>query len=309
MSIRYMGRNFQESTASFSYSTHFNRSPLVVRMLLCSVSSLVVFPASAMADDHRQSETKLDPMDEPLVTDRPDFTESTDAIPAGHIQIEVGYTFTYDREGEDRLRDHTAPEFLLRIGVVEDFELRIGWDGYSWSENQTQERNDSDRLVTREAWSQGANDMTLGIKYKLLDQDGWLPHFGVLASLSVPTGSANVGAGDVEPELVLLWAYDVSDRFAVAGNVGIAVPTDAGDRFFQTFASLSFAYGLTEKLGAYAEYFGIYPNTEDSDAAHSVNVGFTYLINKDFQIDVRVGAGLNEEADDFFTGIGFSWRI
>lgn len=326
MSIQAVYQDCRESVGPFFGDTYIIRcwtlSSRATCSFLCCVLYIVVGAASALADDQPeepgstqsavdegQSETKPDPMDEPLITDRPDFTESTDAVPAGHFQIEAGYTFTYDREGKDRLRDHTAPEFLLRIGVFEDFELRIGWNGYSWSENQTQERTDSGRRVTRESWNQGANDLSLGIKYKLFEQDGWLPHFGVIAAMSVPTGSANVGAGDVEPELVLLWAYDVNDRFSVAGNVGFAVPTDEGDRFFQTFASFSVAYALTEKVGTYAEYFGFYPNTEDSDCAHSVNVGATYLINKDFQIDVRVGAGLNEEADDFFTGIGFAWRI
>ncbi len=60
----------------------------------------------------------IDPMKEPLITDRPDFTESTEAVPAGHLQLEAGYTFTFDREGTDRTRHHTAPELLFRIGLV-----------------------------------------------------------------------------------------------------------------------------------------------------------------------------------------------
>ena len=48
------------------------------------------------------------PLTEPLVTDRPDFTESTDAVPRGHFQLEMGYTFTYDRERKERRRDHTT---------------------------------------------------------------------------------------------------------------------------------------------------------------------------------------------------------
>ncbi len=251
----------------------------------------------------------VDPMDEPLITDRPDITESTDAVPSGHVQLELGYTFTDDREGDDRVRNHTAPELLVRIGVFEDFEIRIGWEGYSWSDNQFEGETRGGRSVTREDWSQGGHDLSLGIKYKLFEQDGWVPHFGVIAAMTVPSGSGGVSSGDVDPELVLLWAYDVNDNFAIAGNVGFVVPTDDGDRFFQTTASLSGAFSLTDKLGAYVEYFGLYPNTEDSDCAHYVNGGLTYLINNNFQIDWRIGAGLNEEADDFFTGVGFSWRF
>jgi hypothetical protein len=57
------------------------------------------------------------PLTEPLVTDRPDFTESAEAVPYGHFQLAVGYTFTFDRESKDRVRDHTAPEILLRCAA------------------------------------------------------------------------------------------------------------------------------------------------------------------------------------------------
>jgi len=223
--------------------------------------------------------------------------------------LEAGYTFTYDREHDDRTRDHTAPEFLLRIGVVDDVELRLGWQGYSWTENQFETRTRAGRRVTGEDWTDGAHDLSVGFKLKLLEQDGLVPHFGILASMNIPVGSDVVSSGDVEPGAILLWAYDLTDEVALAGNVGFASLNDAGERFFQTSASISLAVALTERLGGYVEYFGLYPNAEDSDAAHSLNVGFTFLINNNFQIDWRIGGGLNEEADDFFTGVGFAWRI
>ena len=276
------------------------------RLLLTSlVLALTVTDTSAQED----VPTKKDPMQEPLITDRPDFTESTETIPAKHFQLEAGYTFTYDREGKHRVRDHTAPELLLRIGLIENLELRIGWDGYSWTESQFEAETRSGRRTTHENWGQAANDLSLGFKYKLVVQDGWIPHFGVIGAITVPSGSAEVSSGDVDPEIVLLWAYDITDSFAVAGNVGLAAPTDDGGRFFQASASLSAAVALSEKVGAYVEYFGFYPNAEHSDAAHTINGGLTYLINNNFQIDWRIGAGLNEEADDFFTGVGFAWRF
>jgi len=250
----------------------------------------------------------IEPLDGPLVTDRPDFTESTNAIPTGHAQLEMGYTFTYDRESKTRTRSHTAPELLLRLGVASDFELRLGWEGYSWSETRAPTNTRAGRPVRREEWDQGANDVSIGVKYKFAEQEGARPHMGIIAAMTAPSGSANTSSGDVEPEVVFLWAYDVDDRFSIAGNAGVVLPTDDGDRFVQGKASLSFAYSVTDRIGAYAEYFGFYPNAEHSDAAHSVNGGVTYLINDNFQLDARIGAGLNEEADDFFSGIGFSVR-
>ena len=197
------------------------------RLFLFFTASILLFAvAGRSVAQQGNGVPKTDPMQEPLVTDRPDFTESTEAVPAGHVQLEAGYTFTYDREGADRSREHTAPEWLVRVGLVENLELRIGWDGYSWMENQFEVATDSGRRATRENWTQGANDLSLGIKYKFIEQDGWIPHFGVIVAMSVPSGSAGISSGDVDPELVLLWAYDVTDALAIAGNVGLASITE-----------------------------------------------------------------------------------
>ena len=287
------------------------------RLIVASISSCVVGPlgpgvptcfaqTTSPNEDARKYPATLDG---PLETDRPDFTEGTNAVAAGHVQFELGYTFTYDREGDARLRDHTAPELLVRIGLVDNFELRIGWEGYSWSRERGQTELISGRSVVRERQGQSANDMSLGFKLKLLDQDGWQPDLGIITEISVPTGSTEASSGDVDPELKLLWAYDLSETFSLAGNINVGVPTQDGHRFVQASASLVLGIQLSDTWGSYVEYFGFYPNTDTTDAAHYINGGFTYLVNDNLQLDIRVGFGLNEEADDFFTGVGLSWRL
>lgn len=277
---------------------------------------LVVTPASAQEAAEPDGDAAIaveiprdDRMSEPLVTDRPDFTESTETIPPGHVQLELGYTFTVDRESDVRVRDHTAPELLLRIGVHDRVELRLGWEGYAWFDAEFEDRTPGGRRVTRDDHEEGANDLSIGFKVKLAEQNGWVPHLGILGGITVPSGSAELTSGDVDPSLVLAWAYDLTDRFGIAGNLGVGAPTEEGDRFFQATGSIAAAISITDRVGTYVEYFGIYPNAEHADCAHTVNGGVTYLINNDLQLDWRIGVGLNEEADDFFTGVGLSWRF
>jgi hypothetical protein len=248
------------------------------------------------------------PLDEPIVTDRPDFTESSVTVPYGHLQLEGGYTFTYDRESDTRNRTHTAPEFLLRIGVVDHFELRVGWEGYAWNDNHTIERNDAGRSVRVDDWSQGASDLELGFKLELTEQDGLLPSSAFLFGMTVPTGSARISSGDVDPQAGWLWSYDLSERLALAGQFLLGMPTEGDARFVQGAASISLGIALSERWGAYLEYYSIFPNSKDTDAAHVADGGLTFAINDNLQLDWRAGVGLNEEADDFFTGIGFAWR-
>ena len=41
---------------------------------------------------------------------------------------------------------------------------------------------------------------------------------------------------------------------------------------------------------------------------HYADGGFTVLMNNNLQFDIRAGVGLNEDADDVFTGAGFAIR-
>ncbi len=247
--------------------------------------------------------------DGPLVSDRPDFTESAVTVPAGRVQLESGYTFTYDREKKVRVRDHTFPEFLLRIGLAPDLELRVGWEGWSSTETLFRTRTDAGRPITRTDHNDGATDPYLGAKIHVLEQRGWIPELGLIPAITVPSGSRSKTSADVDPQLGIPWAYGLTDRLSVAGQLNLVVPTSDGRRFFQTSASVSLGVQITDWLGAYVEYFGFYPNDRGTDCAHYVNGGFTFPITDDLQFDVRTGAGLNEEADDFFAGAGFVIRF
>lgn len=244
-----------------------------------------------------------------MQTDRPDFTEGTLAVPRGRLQLEGGYTFTYDREGRTRTVDHAFPEFLLRLGLVDDLELRVGWAGWSLTEQLVFERNEAGRRVWRTEHDDAGTDMTVGFKWHLLDQDGPVPDFGVIGQLTLPTGAAGKSSGDVDPEVKLVWAYDLTESLSIAGNVNLAAPTAEAGRFFQASGSVSLGYAVCDWLGAYVEYFGFYPADRGTDAAHTLNGGFTFPIGDQLQFDIRAGFGLNEEAADILAGAGFAVRF
>lgn len=249
------------------------------------------------------------PLTEPLVTDRPDFTEATNTVPRGHVQLELGYTFTYDKEDKNRTTDHTLPEFLLRTGLNDWLELRIGWAGWSRTEDLFREKNDAGRTVTMTEIERGWNDLYLGFKTALCEQDGLRPALSLIPAITVPSGSTNKTSGDVDPEIKIAWGYDLTEDLALSGNLNFAMPTtETNHRFLQVANSISLARSFNDWLGGYVEYFGFYPNDRGSDCAHYVNGGLTFLVTDNLQFDIRVGKGLNEEADDIFAGAGMAIR-
>src|SRR5947209_8529202 len=66
--------------------------------------------------------------EEPLESDRPNFTDSPATVGRGRLQFEGGYQFTHGIAGDSHHDAHDLPELLVRYGIAERLELRIAWD-------------------------------------------------------------------------------------------------------------------------------------------------------------------------------------
>lgn len=227
----------------------------------------------------------------PLVTDRPDFTESAVTVPRGDVQLESGYTFTRAEDTDE----HALGEVLLRIGLVDRLEARIGLGSHAWIGAGGED-------------PAGFEDPSLGLKAVLAREETAGVAAAILAGTSVPIGDADVGEDDWQPEIKLAVSRGLSGALALAANAGYARASEDGEGFDQGSASLSLGMGLSERWGAYAETYAIFPASLSGDDEAVLNGGFTYLVHPLLQLDARAGAGLTEAAPDFFVGVGIARR-
>ena len=238
-------------------------------------------------------------LDEPLVTDRPDFTESSSTVGRSVLQLEMGYTYVSDNDGTDQTVSHSYPEPLFRYGIFAEWlELRVGW-------------NYANEFVGGVEAS-GAEDLCLGFKIGLTPQEGILPEMALIPQITVPTGADVFSADELLSGLNWCYGWEVNDLISMGGstqfNRAIDEVTDAA--YTEWAQSLALGYTLTEQLGAYTEWFALFPHSADTALPeHYLNGGFAYLINDDIQWDVFAGLGLNDAADDYFVGTGISIRF
>lgn len=230
-----------------------------------------------------------------LVTDRPDFTESTSTIPRGHFQIEGGTTVSRVEDADGT----TFGELLVRIGTGERWETRLGLGSYARVETPFDEFT-------------GIEDPYAGIKVRFTGDPGDLapgqPAAALLLQTSIPAGDDGLTSDEWVPEAKLALAWELTPRFSLSSNLGYAYAVDA-DRFHQLSASLSGGLSITDRIGSFLEWYGFSEETEDGPSTHYVNGGVTYLLNSDLQVDARVGTGLNEADPDWFVGIGAGVRF
>jgi hypothetical protein len=220
----------------------------------------------------------------------------------GVMQLETGYTFTYDSEGNERTRSHSFPEALLRVGVLAEWlELRFNWN---YLDEQTEFGNFEESVS-------GAEDLGLGLKIALTPQEKILPETAIILQMTVPSGGSEVTADEVLPGFNYLYGWDINDEWSTGGSTGIngAVDDETFDSYSEINQSWTVGHSWTDRLGSYVEWFALIPTSADTN--HTENYfdgGFTYLFNDDLQWDIRAGVGLNSAADDFFAGTGLSFR-
>jgi hypothetical protein len=257
--------------------------------------SLLQWPGHQPGDSEEpEGRGHLDP-------DRPHLPEASTAVGTNRIVLESGYTFTQTRSA---FTSQSYPEALLRIGMFADWlEFRIGQNFL------TREQS----VAGVKSSVHGAQDLYLGAKVALVQQQQYLPEIALIPQMTVPTGGGAVSAGTVLPGLNVDFAWKViKKRFDIELLIATnRVRGDARRASVELATGLTGVVHLTSRLEAFAEWDTFSSLTGGGGVTgprHSAVGGFVYFITEDLEIDVRAGVGLNSRADDFLAGAGFAVR-
>lgn len=228
-----------------------------------------------------------------LVTDRPDFTESSQVVPRGWVQIESGLALETSQAGNRRTISFGTP--LFRIGLIRKLELRIGSDGLI-SQRLGEER------------SGGIGDLDFGVKYQLLEEGRRRPAISVIAAVTTPTGHLSFTSGAYEPVIKLTWEKDGIAGFSAAGNFNWSVLSAEGGRLHQGVASLSIGHGLGRGFNGFWEVYGYTAEERGGGNAYMFASGLIRGIGKNAQWDVSVNRRMGMQGPDWVVSAGFVTR-
>lgn len=214
--------------------------------------------------------------EQPLITDRPDQTESAFTVPPGLFQIEGGWTYGERTDTGANVTFQAFPQALLRIGLSKIFELRFQVPGIEI------ERTDStpDASTVR-----GLIDATLGFKVVIRDAKGGKPQTALLGTLSVPSGDDDFSSNRVDPSFRFAFSNTLSPRLSLGYNIGMLwrSETDAEgtlDTLCFLDWTLALGIGATERLGVFVEMFGLTPVDAETPQLTAFNTGLTHLLTR-----------------------------
>jgi hypothetical protein len=235
-----------------------------------------------------------------LETDRDSFTFATSTVGKRLTVTEASYSFIDNRVGPD---SHSFPELLVRHGISERIELRLGWNYEAGGPGTVSgsEVGGQDLQVETEG------RILYGAKFLTSKQQNWLPQSALIVQGYTPTaGPSNVSTVDIGEAFGWTfsngWVWNSSLRFATAD--------EKGDSFVQWAPSTVLKIPVGERWNAHVEYFGITSYGKESPLNNQyISLGGHVLLTPNLELGLRFGFGLNEQTPRFFNNVGIGWRF
>lgn len=245
---------------------------------------------------------EIDEADE-IETDRDSFTPATTTAGARRTIVEAAYTFVDNRGVPET---HSYPELLVRLGMNEWFEFRLGWNYEVGGASSFFSGNVPGEVIGVPELENGGR-LLYGAKAVLTRQDGWKPQSAVIAQGFTPTeGESN----DTQLGVVYVFGWILPNEWTWDSAIHYGTSSFEDDDFHVWAPSTVLKIPLGERWKAHSEYFGIFSQDRDDETVqHFISPGAHYLLTPNLELGARVGWGLNEEAPKFFSNVGLGWRF
>jgi len=234
---------------------------------------------------------------EALITDRPDATEASSTVGKGILQIETGGLYESFNANNIKSENYTYNTTLVRYGILDNMELRLGWDFVEGI--TTVDGTELDNVTS------GLSPLLLGVKIDIAEENGAMPEIAFIGHI-FPLFSAS---NDYRPETTGVdFRFSLAHTLSETSSIGYNLGAEWGNDSSEAAGIYTLAYGqsITNKFGFYLELYGDLP--ENSSANHYWDGGLTYLVSKDLQLDAYVGTSITD-GQDILLGLGASFRF
>lgn len=230
--------------------------------------------------------------DDVVTPDRPGFTNGSDVVPKGRIQVEGGVTRNVYSAASGLGHVTDTPEVLLRTGLNDKTELRVTLPDYFWPSGSSRS---------------GFGDGAVGLRYKFYQSKDGNTKFAFTPSLSVPLKTAVTTSGHVDPIFLLSGQTTSGARWGISSNLILSYPTVNGSRLANYTATAQVTYALSGPLAVFGD---VYDNAVSGSLPTPIaDAGFTYRVANNAQIDIETGRGLGGTAPTQFYGGGVAVRF
>jgi hypothetical protein len=236
-----------------------------------------------------------------IETDRNSFTFARVTPGANRLIVESSYSYI-NLSGEKV--KNSFPELLMRYGIGERFELRLGWN-YETGRERKPDAGDIAGFFAANAEQQ----VYYGFKSVVTKQSGWLPGSAFFLQGHTPTGGPQ-SVTQMRTGYVLGWTLPNRWDFDAALRFGTDKDEEGSYRLWAPSAVLKIPLTPSGRWFTHVEYFGVFTQGKENDTSMNfVDVGLHHLITPNFEVGGIVAFGPHPGGLNLVTNFGVGVRF
>lgn len=244
--------------------------------------------------------------DRDFCADRPGKGTPSCTLDPGRFQLEAGLIdYAHSRDSETVQNDFGSGDLLLRYGVTNSMEARIGWDGYGWARTR-------DRMSGTVDHTHGGGDLTLSVRQNLRHPGDNGTAFAIQPSITLPVGGHAIGAGTWGAGIVTPFGTDLAKNWRLTFDPEVDAAPDQ-DRHGRHLA-YALAAGITRSFGENWQFTTEgWAMRDDDPSGHetqaSVDFSAAWQPGKNSQIDLSAYVGANHATPRIELVLGVAERF
>jgi hypothetical protein len=236
-----------------------------------------------------------------IETDRNSFTFARVTPGANRLIVESSFSYI-NLTGEKTT--YSFPELLMRYGIGDRFELRLGWNYEAG-----RERVPGGGTIAGFFAANAEQQLYYGFKTVVSKQSGWVPGSAFFLQGHTPTGGPQ-SVSQLRTGYVLGWTLPNRWDFDAGFRFGTDKDQEGGYTLWAPSAVLKIPLTQNERWFTHVEYFGVITQGKENDTnKHFVDVGLHHLITPNFEVGGIVAFGLHSGGLNLVTNVGIGIRF
>ncbi|HVT89259.1 MAG TPA: transporter [Tepidisphaeraceae bacterium] len=224
---------------------------------------------------------------------RPLIIDDAEPLDLHHFQFEAGIALLKDADC-----DHFDFPLTLSYGILPGVQACIGFGG------QFEDRHGDD---DQSSFVQSCSDLTLGIKWKILEQDKAFFDQAILAGVKIPTASRHndMGSGKVDFDLTYVATRQLTEKTSILFNVGYTWMGDRQESDILHYGP-ALTYQLTDTLQPVLELVFQTP-IDGGPTAAGIDGGIRWQFSDSLMFDAAIGTKVQGDWPELTATMGFTF--
>jgi hypothetical protein len=212
------------------------------------------------------------------------------------------FSGTFDRTDDFETRELVFGGVNLKVGLLNQVDLQFVVDSYV-------ETRYEDRVSHAVIEASGVGDFQTRLKVNLWGNDEGRTALALMPFVKWPLPESGVRNGKTEGGLIIPFAADLGKGWGLGAITEVDFVSDGrGGYDVESFNTVALGRDLFGNLGAYIEFAARVTPEIDSEWQGQIDLGFTYGLSPDIQLDAGCNFGVTESAPDFNPFVGFTFR-